>query len=425
MSSGEQRHGAGGEAGVRSAGEVRANYRYWREHGHEWAAEYDERKTYQILYHIQEWMLTEYVRRHAAGRERPLRVLEYGCGVGRHLKNLHRIEGVEVFGYDQSASMAGSIVAWGGEKFFSERVRVGSPTPELAYEDGSFDLVYTAEVLVHVSPEDVSGILRELVRVCRGHVLHLEPGPEYALEAGCHDGCWNHDLPGLYSGMGRACETLERGYAAHTPYRVTVGEGARFTWSSQDLALWRRAEKDIGAGFAAMRARVAEEQAGRARESGELRERLVGAESRVSVMEGELRGVREALAAREAELGRMSEELAKRGEVLARREGELEESRRGAAANLEQFERERHELQEMLGAARRECADVLARASALEGEAGTLRRVMATQSEEHAIREAKLSADLGLAAARARQIEADRERIVARLKVHLDASSKG
>ncbi len=425
MSSGERRHGAGGAAGVRSAEEVRANYRYWREHGHEWAAEYDERKTYQILYHIQEWMLTEYVRRHVAGRERPLRVLEYGCGVGRHLKNLHRIEGVEVFGYDQSASMAGSIVAWGGETFFAERVRVGSPTPELAYEDGSFDLVYTAEVLVHVSPEDVPGILRELVRVCRGHVLHLEPGPEYALEAGCHDGCWNHDLPGLYSGMGRACETLERGYAAHTPYRVTVGEGARFTWASQDLALWRRAERDIGAGFAAMRARVAEEEAGRAREIGELSERLVGAESRVSAMEGELRGVREALAAREMELGRMSEELATRGAVVARREGELEESRRGAAANREQFERERHELQEMLGAARRECADLLARASALEGEAGTLRRVMATQSEEHAIREAKLSADLGLAAARARQIEADRERIVARLKVHLDASSKG
>ncbi len=136
-----------------------------------------------------------------------------------------------------------------------------------------------------------------------------------------------------------------------------------------------------------------------------------------------MRGVRETLAAREAELGRLSEELAARGELLARREGELEESRRGAASNLEQFERERHELQELLGTARRECTDVLARASALEGEAGTLRRVMATQSEEHAIREAKLSADLGLAVARARQIEADRERIVARLKVHLDTSA--
>ena len=58
---------------------VEANYQYWREHGGEWADNYDQRKKNQILYHIQELMLTQYMLQHAStAAERPMKDLEFG-----------------------------------------------------------------------------------------------------------------------------------------------------------------------------------------------------------------------------------------------------------------------------------------------------------------------------------------------------------
>ncbi len=47
---------------------VAANYQYWQEHGGSWAAEYDARKRDQVYYHIQEILLTEYIRQQAPAR---------------------------------------------------------------------------------------------------------------------------------------------------------------------------------------------------------------------------------------------------------------------------------------------------------------------------------------------------------------------
>lgn len=288
-------------------GGVAENYQYWRDHGGDWAAEYARRKTWMVLYHIQELMLTQYVLLHAAGRERPLRVLEFGCGVGRHLFNLRTIPNVDVHGYDQSETMAGSIRAWAGDAWYTEHVHVGGPTGRLPYDDASFDLVYSAEVLVHVRPEDLPGVLAELMRVCRGHVFHLETSPDYPVFSGVHAGCWRHDLPAAYAKLGTACETLERGYLAHTPYRVTVGEAPVFAWDAPIMALYRRLEENIDRGFdvsdAALKAaeagrRAAEESLAAARANGdELRAALERSEALNAELAGE-RDRAESLAAR-------------------------------------------------------------------------------------------------------------------------------
>ncbi len=76
-------------------GGVAANCRYGQEHGGEWAEEYAARKRRTVKYHVQEIMLTDCVAHHA-----PAAVLEFGCGVGRHLRILSRLAGVEVYGYD-------------------------------------------------------------------------------------------------------------------------------------------------------------------------------------------------------------------------------------------------------------------------------------------------------------------------------------
>lgn len=222
-----------------------ANYLYWQQHGGEWVSEYEARKRNQPLYHIQEFMLVEYMMRNA-----PARVLEFGCGVGRHLRNLLAIPDIDVHGYDQSPTMVAGCRRWAEQAWIDAHVIVGKSTGPLPYPDRSFDIVYTAEVLVHVRPEDVEGILHELIRICKGHILHLERSPDCRVTANSHDGCWDHDLPGLYARLGRTCDVLPRGYRVHTPYRVVLGEpGPRFTWSENLLAMYRIMEQSLAEGF--------------------------------------------------------------------------------------------------------------------------------------------------------------------------------
>jgi len=238
-----------------------ANYAYWREHGGAWADEYDTRKRYQVYYHIQELMLAEYIAEHARNAGSSLRVLEFGCGVGRHLKNLSTIPGVDVNGYDQSAAMVSGMLRWTGQAWIDEHVTVGPPTGRLPFEDRSFDIVYSSEVLVHVRPEHLEGILRELVRVCRGHILHIEPGDQAEICGTAHHGCWRHDLAAVYARLGLDCETLGSGFQVQTPRRVVIGAEPVYTWPAWKLEMLRRLDRDIEKGFELARERAAAAEA--------------------------------------------------------------------------------------------------------------------------------------------------------------------
>ena len=287
-------------------GDLAPSYRWWREHGRGWFAEYEARKQRQVLYHIEELMLAEYFAHHA-----PARVLEFGCGVGRHLRYLTQIPGIEAYGFDQSPTMAAECAHWADAEWIAERVRVGEPGGRLPYADGEFDIVFTAEVLVHVRPEDVRGVARELLRVCRGHLLHLETSAEYELCETAHDGCWQHDLVTLYRELGYESEALEPGYAAHTPVRVVVASAPRFTWSPVVLALYRRLEQDMDGGQAALREQVARLEAA----STAVQEELDRARARCAELERLLAESRAGLAASE---GRATELERQRAEDKAR-----------------------------------------------------------------------------------------------------------
>ena len=69
------------------------------------------------------------------------------------------------------------------------------------------------------------GVLRELVRVCRGHLLHLEnlPVEESVLRSQEHDGCWSHPLHKVYQELGAEVEILPPIGIIQGLYRATVG----------------------------------------------------------------------------------------------------------------------------------------------------------------------------------------------------------
>lgn len=347
---------AGSPAGQTAAGPtegeavepaVAANYAYWQRHGGEWADEYDQRKKWSVKYHITELMLSEYVRQHA-----PLRVLEFGCGVGRHLKHLRQLPEVGVFGYDQSPTMVAQCLRWADPAWLAEHVRVGPPTGRLPYGDGEFDLVYSSEVLVHVRPEDLDGILTELLRICRGQLLHFEPAPQTAICSGAHDGCWNHDLVAAYARLGRECEMLTPGYVEHAPYRVVLGGAPRYTWPPALLALLQRMEGDLGPTL----------QAGR--DTPALRERVVRLESELQTAREQIRAAHHEYAVLFGKLEAVERELR-----IAREAARDAESRAAElAARVATAEAERTALDAQLAAADAQRSAAESRRDELQGQ---------------------------------------------------------
>lgn len=236
------------KANDESGPETAANYAYWRDCGSVWDAEYERRRNRHPFYHIAELMLVDYVAHHA-----PCRVLEWGCGTGRHLYNLSQLEGVEVFGFDQSEAMVESGIGRSLPEFRRERVTIGPASGKLPYGDRSFDLVVTSEALLHTRPEDLEGRLLELIRVTRGHVLHLESPPSWIGGfSAWHDGCWGHDLVGAYRALGVSCEVMGSGFTRQVPYRALVSEeSVRWSWSEAMLSVYRRMEASLEEGFRA------------------------------------------------------------------------------------------------------------------------------------------------------------------------------
>jgi len=189
------------------------NYRWWQQAGWQWYAELQLRRLSDPLYDRQEALLKQFFRdlaaRHQQERKRPLRVLEYGCGFGRHVKYLHQIDDVEIYGCDQSPGMlsvAGTLL-FGRFPELEERLLQVKPNERLPWDDGFFDVVFTVSVLMHVAPDDLQDRVAELRRVADGMLLNIEfPSPPQSfLWDGAHNGCWLHDLLGAHRAAG-PCE---------------------------------------------------------------------------------------------------------------------------------------------------------------------------------------------------------------------------
>jgi SAM-dependent methyltransferase/glycosyltransferase involved in cell wall biosynthesis len=208
------------EPGRSGAREARANEQWWVRHGGvPWQEELDARRRIQPHYGQQEAFLQGLFLGLPG-----VRVLDFGAGYGRHLRNLKDLPNVEIHGCDMSASMmAGAEGYLADPAFFRQRVRHITPRSELPWPDGYFDVVFTSEVLITIAPEDLEPILSELARVSRAWILHLENPPVRGSrkESDEHAGCWAHDLGALYDRLGLPePQVLERAIDRQAVYLV-------------------------------------------------------------------------------------------------------------------------------------------------------------------------------------------------------------
>jgi 2-polyprenyl-3-methyl-5-hydroxy-6-metoxy-1,4-benzoquinol methylase len=85
------------------------------------------------------------------------RTLEVGCGIGSVTNELHN-QGCEVVGTD----ISNSAIEYGRKKYADVELKVGV-AEMLEFDDASFDIVLSFDVLEHL--EDVDGHLNEVARV--------------------------------------------------------------------------------------------------------------------------------------------------------------------------------------------------------------------------------------------------------------------
>lgn len=140
------------------------------------------------------------------------RVLEVGCNRGHNLVALVKIlgEGADLVGVE--ANRYSLEIA----KVSSTKVDfLCSHAIDLPFEDEYFDLVFTAGVLIHISPTDLPLALAEIYRVTKRYILAIEYFSEEDTVVhyrGYDDLLWKRDILKLYRAQFIDLTLIRSGY---------------------------------------------------------------------------------------------------------------------------------------------------------------------------------------------------------------------
>ncbi len=164
------------------------------------------------------------------------RVLDMGCGAGRHAFEMYR-RGADVVALDQDADELATVAEWFAAMREEGSVPDGAEADvkqgdalALPYPDGEFDRVVAAEVLEHLPDDDAA--IAELVRVLRpgGTIAVTVPrwlpeticwalSDEYHEVEGGHVRIYRgHDLAGKLERAGLRVTGRAHAHGLHAPY---------------------------------------------------------------------------------------------------------------------------------------------------------------------------------------------------------------
>lgn len=100
---------------------------------------------------------------HVYFKNEPKNVLEWGCGVGRVVRNLPGLlpSATGIYGCDINPKM----ILWDKENIKGVQFHVVQFSPPTHYENGFFDLIYAISVFTHIDVEQQDAWLQEVHRI--------------------------------------------------------------------------------------------------------------------------------------------------------------------------------------------------------------------------------------------------------------------
>ncbi len=152
-----------------------------------WTSDFGARYTERNRFNNSEKIFNEiYVKRYGKSRDeicldwlndvpKKSKILEVGTNLGHQLKTLKRIGYDNLYGVEVQSKVA-------------QEVRMNSPefeilisnAQDLPFKDNFFDLVFTNNVLIHISPNDIDKVVSEMCRVSKNWIWGFEYyAPEY------------------------------------------------------------------------------------------------------------------------------------------------------------------------------------------------------------------------------------------------------
>jgi SAM-dependent methyltransferase len=165
-----------------------------------------------------------------------MKVLDAGCGGGRHLSEAFRRKGVSVVGIDLNrddalkAHNTTKIMRREGEDGGGSALVMASDVTRLPFADGSFDIVICSEVLEHIP--DHRAAIAEIIRTLKSGGSLVVSVPRYLPERICwalsedyHNEKGGHiriyrkkELISLLESAGATCIDSGWAHALHSPY---------------------------------------------------------------------------------------------------------------------------------------------------------------------------------------------------------------
>lgn len=124
--------------------------------------------------------IRQVLAQHGATPDGFRRILDFGCGCGRVLRNWSGLGSTEVHGSDYNPE----LIRWCERNLAFGRFRLNGLRPPLGYPDEHFDFIYAFSVFTHLPEELQVAWMDELRRVLRvgGYLLITTHGESYAHE---------------------------------------------------------------------------------------------------------------------------------------------------------------------------------------------------------------------------------------------------
>lgn len=148
---------------------------------------------YRGLYKISRWVMNWMFLQHVP---RTSKILEVGCGHGVQLRFLKSMGFYHFYGIDVSKEAVSLI-----KKVGPCGTVVQGLAENLPFEDESFDMVFTSGLLIHIPPENLSTVMKEMVRCAKRYIWGYEyysPFEEEVEYHGQHNMLWRRDYAALF-----------------------------------------------------------------------------------------------------------------------------------------------------------------------------------------------------------------------------------